>query len=372
MERMRSRPESPRKDAALTHKPVELAIIGGGAAGLFAASVAAGRGLPCVLIERKARPGSKVLMTANGRCNFTKDISAERFLAEVGPCAAFVTRALRECPPRRIISGFESLRVPTRRMADGRVFPADGKATTIVHAFGDLLRDEGVPLLTNCPVTGIQSVKNGFIVATPNFTLWARRVLLATGGMSYPKLGSVGDGQTFARALGHHIVPCQAGLIGLETTDSRIIRRAGRRYEDGRAKVYSKDGKLLFDYRGEVDCESFGLSGAAVYNAERFIVHEGLVGNYRLEVWFEHERLTFEDLKPRPLKEAIVTIGGVDCREVDPDTMESRLIPGLYFAGEVLDIDGPTGGYNLTLAFATARLAVESMVREGGKGERQK
>lgn len=360
---MNGHKELPRKGAALAHKPVELAIVGAGAAGLFAASVAAGRRLPCVLIERKARPGSKVLMTANGRCNFTKDISAERFLAEVGPCAPFVARAVKECPPRRIISGFESLHVPVRRMADGRVFPADGKATTIVHAFGDLLRDEGVPLLTNCPVTGIQPVKNGFIVAMPNFTLWARNVILATGGLSYPKLGSVGDGQNFARALGHHIVPCRPGLIGLETTDPRILRRAGRRYEEGRTRVISAEGKLLFEYRGEVDCESFGLSGAAVYNAERFIVHEGLK-DYSIEVWFEHERLTFKNLKPRPLKEAIVTIGGVDCAEVDPDTMESRLVPGLYFAGEVLDIDGPTGGYNLTLAFATARRAVESIIEK--------
>ncbi|HBJ59374.1 MAG TPA: hypothetical protein DDY72_02715 [Verrucomicrobia bacterium] len=357
---MKTRNETARRDAPLTHKPVELAIVGGGAAGLFAASVAAARRVPCILIERKARPGSKVLMTANGRCNFTKDISAERFLADVGPCAPFVARAIRECPPRRIIAGFESLRVPVRRMADGRVFPADGKATTIVHAFGDLLRDEGVPLLTNCPVTGIQPVKNGFIVATPNFTLWAKNVLLATGGLSYPKLGSVGDGQNFARALGHAIVPCRPGLIGLETDDPRIVRRAGRRYEEGRARVCSKEGKLLYEYRGEVDCESFGLSGAAVYNAERFIVHENL-RDYTLEVWFEHERLTFANLKPRPLKEAIVTVGGVDLADVNPDTMESRRVPGLYFAGEVLDIDGPTGGYNLTLAFATARRAVESV-----------
>lgn len=351
------------KTTALKHTPVKLAIVGGGAAGMFAAAVAAERRVPAVLIERKARLGSKVLMTANGRCNFTKDISADDFLSDVGPAAKFVERAIRECPPRKIIAGFKSLNVPLRRMADGRMFPADGKATTIVHAFGDLLRDSETPVLTNCPVTGIQPQKTGFIVATKNFTLWAENVLLATGGVSYPKLGSVGDGQNFARDLGHRLVPYRPGLIGLETNDPRITRRAGRRYEDGRAKVFGPDGATLFDYRGEVDCESFGLSGAAVYNSQRFIEHAHLK-DWEIEVWFEHERLRFRNLKPRPVKEAIVTIGGVSLDDVDPETMQSRIVPHLYFAGEVLDIDGPTGGYNLTLAFATARKAVENIWKD--------
>ena len=342
---------------ALKHSPVKLAIVGGGAAGMFAAAVAAERRIPCVLIERKARLGSKVLMTANGRCNFTKDISADQFLADVGEAKDFVAAAIRECPPRKIISGFKSLDVPLRRMADGRMFPADGKAATIVHAFGDLLRDSEVPILTNCAVTGIQPQKNGFIVATKNFTLWAENVLLATGGVSYPKTGSVGDGQNFAKALGHRLVPYQPGLIGMETNDRRITSLAGRRFEDGRAKVIGPDGATLFDYKGEVDCESFGLSGAAVYNAQRFVAHRKLK-DFTIEVWFEHNRLQFKNLRPRPVKEAIVTIGGVATDEIDPRTMESKLVPRLYFAGEVMDIDGPTGGYNLTMAFATARKAV--------------
>lgn len=360
---------------ALKHTPVRLAIVGGGAAGMFAAAVAAECGISTVLFERKARLGSKVLMTANGRCNFTKDISAEAFLRDVGDCAPFVAQAVRECPPRKIIQGFKSLNVPLRRMADARMFPADGKAATIVHAFGDLLRDNEVPVITNCAVTGLQPQKNGFIVATKNFTLWAENVLIATGGISYPKLGSVGDGQNFARALGHRLTPYRPGLIGLETADPTVVRRAGRRFEDGRAKVIGPDGATLFDYGGEVDCESFGLSGAAIYNAQRFIEHyvgrhadsargaeDRLRAGLTLEVWFEHERLRFNGLRPRPVKEAIVTIGGVSTADVDPATMESRIVPHLYFAGEVLDIDGPTGGYNLTLAFATARKAVSSII----------
>ncbi len=343
----------------LKHTPVKLAIIGGGAAGMFAGAMAAKRGISALIIERKARLGSKVLMTANGRCNFTKDIGEQDFLSDIGECKDFVRQAIHALPPRKVIAFFKSLNVPLRRMADGRMFPADGKAATIVHAFGDLLRDNDVPILTNCAVKAIQSQKNGFIVAANNFTLWAENVLIATGGVSYPKTGSVGDGQNFARSLGHRLVPYQPGLIGLETSDRHIISLAGRRFEDGRVKVIV-DGRTLFDYQGEVDCESFGLSGAAIYNAERFIIHKKLK-HFALEVWFGHNRITFESLRPRPVKEAIVTIGGVDTKEIDPKTMESKLVSGLYFAGEVMDIDGPTGGYNLSLAFATANLAVSSI-----------
>ena len=337
--------------------PAKLVIVGGGAAGMFAAAVAAERGVPCVLVERKARLGSKVLMTANGRCNFAKDISPEQFLNDISRggiaarCAEFVAEAVRECPPRQICRGFQSLGV-----------------RTIVHAFGDLLRDEEVPIITNCPVKEIAAVKGGaarFAVVANSFSILAENVLLATGGASYPKTGSVGDGQRFAQALGHRLVPYRPGLIGLETRDEKVTRLAGRRFEDGAAKVFDASGKAVFEYRGEIDCERFGLSGAAIYNAQRFIEHwmreRGAAARLSAEVSFGRETVRLDSLRPRPLKEAIVTIGGVDTREVDPHTMQSKIVPGLYFAGEVMDIDGPTGGYNLTLAFATARKAVASI-----------
>ena len=360
--------------------PAKLVIVGGGAAGMFAAAVAAERGVPCVLVERKARLGSKVLMTANGRCNFAKDISPEQFLNDISRggiaarCAEFVAEAVRECPPRQICRGFQSLGVRTKRMTDGRFFPADEKAATIVHAFGDLLRDEEVPIVTNCPVKEIAAVKVGaarFAVVANSFSILAENVLLATGGVSYPKTGSVGDGQRLAQALGHKLVPYRPGLIGLETRDERVTRLAGRRFEDGATRVFDASGKTIFEYRGEIDCESFGLSGAAIYNAQRFIEHyerERGTGNGKrgiaVEASFTGMTVRLDKINPRPLKEAIVTIGGVDTREIDPHTMQSKIVPGLYFAGEVMDIDGPTGGYNLTLAFATARKAVASIAKK--------
>ena len=346
--------------------PAKLVIVGGGAAGMFAAAVAAERHIPCVVIERKARLGSKVLMTANGRCNFAKDISPEEFLRDLGEasCADFVAEAVRECPPRQICRGFQSLGVRTKRMTDGRFFPADEKAATIVHAFGDLLRDEEVPIISNCAVSAIKPLKNGFLVSTKNFTLWAENVLIATGGVSYPKTGSVGDGQNFAKSLGHSIVPYRPGLIGLETRDPKVTRLAGRRFEDGATKVFDASGKTIFEYRGEIDCESFGLSGAAIYNAQRFVEHLKQRTGIAVEASFNGMTVRVEKINPRPLKEAIVTLGGVDTREIDPHTMQSKIVPGLYFAGEVMDIDGPTGGYNLTLAFATARKAVASIAKK--------
>ena len=368
------------KNQRQSAQPAKLAIVGGGAAGMFAAAVAAERGVPCVLVERKARLGSKVLMTANGRCNFAKDISPEQFLNDISRggiaarCAEFVAEAVRECPPRQICRGFQSLGVRTKRMTDGRIFPADEKAATIVHAFGDLLRDEEVPIITNCPVKEIAAVKDGaarFTVIANSFSILAENVLLATGGASYPKTGSVGDGQRFAQALGHKLVPYRPGLIGLETRDEKVTRLAGRRFEDGAAKVFDASGKAVFEYRGEIDCERFGLSGAAIYNAQRFIEHyerERGTGNGKrgiaVEASFTGMTVRLDKINPRPLKEAIVTLGGVDTREIDPHTMQSKIVPGLYFAGEVMDIDGPTGGYNLTLAFATARKAVASIAKK--------
>ena len=368
------------KNQRQSAQPAKLAIVGGGAAGMFAAAVAAERGVPCVLVERKARLGSKVLMTANGRCNFAKDISPEQFLNDISRggiaarCAEFVAEAVRECPPRQICRGFQSLGVRTKRMTDGRFFPADEKAATIVHAFGNLLRDEEVPIVTNCPVKEIAAVKGGaarFAVVANSFSILAENVLLATGGVSYPKTGSVGDGQRLAQALGHKLVPYRPGLIGLETRDERVTRLAGRRFEDGATRVFDASGKTIFEYRGEIDCESFGLSGAAIYNAQRFIEHyerERGTGNGKrgiaVEASFTGMTVRLDKINPRPLKEAIVTIGGVDTREIDPHTMQSKIVPGLYFAGEVMDIDGPTGGYNLTLAFATARKAVASIAKK--------
>jgi predicted flavoprotein YhiN len=263
-----------------------------------------------------------------------------------------------------IASGFKARGLRIKRRADGCLFPASEKAADVVHIFGDLLRNNEIPLLSNCPVTGIQPMKNGFVVATRGFTVWAEKVLVATGGVSFPKTGSVGDGQKFASALGHAVIPLRAGLTGCETRDRKVLSRIGARYMQNASASVVVDGKILFTSAGEVEFEPWGLTGAAVYNCTRWAARHlnGRDARWLLELNLDGERMTVSDFAVRPVKEAIVTMGGVSLDEVNPKTMESRKVPGLYFAGEVLDIDGPTGGYNLSLAFATALLAVESMV----------
>lgn len=347
----------------MKHEPVEIAIVGGGAAGLMAAAAAKAQKRACVVIERKARIGSKMLMTANGRCNFTKDISAERMLADLDePVASFVRPALSACPPSTIAAGFKSRGLRLKRMQDGRLFPASEKAADVVHVFGDLLRDEEIPLFTNCAVSAIQPVKNGFIVGLGSFTIWAKNVLLATGGMSFPKTGCFGDGQRIARELGHTIVPCRAGLTGFEWR----VPRPGARYERAAASVEA-GGETLCRYEGEIDFEPWGVSGAAVYNCSRVVARRE-IRDFVLKLDTPAGIFRLDSPKMRPLKEAIVTMGGVSLDEVDNRTMQSKLVPGLYFAGEVLDIDGPTGGYNLSLAFATARLAISAIGETPQKG----
>lgn len=339
----------------MKHEPVELAIVGGGAAGLFAAAVAAERGVGTLVFERKARPAAKMLMTANGRCNFTKDVPAARMLADCGePVASFARAALEALPPARIAEGFKSLGLRVKRMADGRIFPASEKAADVVHALGDLLREKEIPIATNCAVTGLQPVKNGFIVATKHFTVWAKNVLVATGGVSFPKTGSVGDGQKMAAALGLRVTPLKAGLTGYDLRTPR----APRRHEDAEGRVVV-DGAVRYRWRGELEFDRAGVAGAAVYNCQRWAAKNLAAGApFAVELAFGGETLTLRNPTPRPLKEAIVTLGGVALDEIDPLTMAARKIPGLHFAGEVLDVDGPTGGCNLSLAFATARLAV--------------
>ena len=203
-------------------------------------------------------------------------------------------------------------------------------------------------------------MKNGFIVATRDLTVWATKVLVATGGASFPKTGSVGDGQEFARRLGHQVEPLRAGLTGCETSDRSIRAMAGARFEHGAAARLIVEGTEVFSAGGEVEIEPWGVSGAAVYNCTRYAARHGLAA---FDLKLETPEGTWVVKRPtiRPLKEAIVTMGGVSLDDVNPMTMESRKVPGLYFAGEVMDIDGPTGGYNLTLAFATANLAVRNM-----------
>jgi hypothetical protein len=350
-----------------TGETTSLVIVGGGAAGLMAACYAGESGLPCVLIERKHRVGSKLLMCGNGRCNLTTHLRSEAFLSAFGDeLADFLRPSIEAFTPHELQSWFKQRGLPLMQTRDGKVFPKSERAPDVVHMFSDRLRDLGVPLCLNAPIKSIVPKKDGFTVSVSAFTLKAANVLVATGGVSYPKTGSVGDGQKMAGELGHRLQPYRPGLVGLEWKTPWLMENSGASFKEATAVIY--DGQTrIGTTSGLLECERWGLGGGVISNATRLVARAN-IKSPRLEI-VPHpgaKPLLIDKVKTRPLKEAMVTVGGVDLGDVSAKSMESRVTPGLYFAGEVLDIDGPTGGYNLTAAFATARTAVRAIAGTEG------
>jgi len=396
----------------------EVIIIGAGAAGLMAGVTAGEAGLPCLLVERRHRPGLKLLLCGNNRCNISHAGDARDMIAAYGePVGTFLKTALTAFPPARLRRWFEAAGVPTCLNRD-RIYPTSEKADDVLHCFTDRLRELSVPLLLNCPVSAVTRLPGGvYQVSCGAVVFTAPRVLLATGGVSYPKTGSVGDGQRFAGELGHTVLPLQAGLAGMDSAAGWLPRPAASASLPTTRLTITQRGAAVGTTEGNVLAEGNVLRGTAIFDASRMIARRGwtdfeleldvlpdmslaavaarlqqTAGRARglsrlltaqgldlavadsLAAWLEQrggdasawarllKALPLPITGIRPVKEAIVTVGGVDLSEINPDTMESRRSPGLYFAGEVMDIDGPTGGYNLHAAFATARLAIQAMI----------
>ena len=345
----------------------DLIVVGGGAAGLMAGCAAGELGLRTLVLERRHKPGRKLLMCGNARCNLTTNISADRMLQMLGdPVGPFLESAIRAFPPSMLQRWFAASGLPTIVKKGNKVYPHTECAADVLNLFSDLLRRHGVTLACSAVVQSLERVGEGFRVVCNNFEVEAPRVLIATGGVSYPKTGSVGDGQQWARRLGHAVAPYRPGLVGFEVAPEVLRGRVGRIYEQVRVGILSGE-KRVGETRGVFEIEKWGIGGTAITDASRIVARKNL-GRVVLEIGFadgKTERI--EPLRTRPIKEAMVTVGGVSLDEVDSRTMESKVCPGLFFAGEVLDIDGPTGGYNLQAAFSTARLAVAAIGRQCGK-----
>ncbi|MBN2162077.1 MAG: aminoacetone oxidase family FAD-binding enzyme [Pontiellaceae bacterium] len=346
----------------------DLIIIGGGAGGLMAGCAAGELGLKTLVLERKHKPGRKLLMCGNARCNLTTNISDDRMLQMFGdPVGPFLEPALRAFSPALLQRWFAANGLKTVVKAGNKVYPHTERASDVLNLFTDQLRDRNVSLACSSVVQAVKKVRDGFHVTLDNFEVESAFVLIATGGVTYPKTGSVGDGQQWAATLGHQVVRPRAGLVGFEVEPSVLKGRVGKIYENVLVDVVVQ-GKSIGQTRGVYEIEKWGIGGTAVTDASRMIARRNL-RDYILHIQLPEGRTEeVRPLKPRPLKEAMVTVGGVDLREVDSRTMESRKLSGLYFCGEVLDIDGPTGGYNLQAAFSTARLAVASVGKRCGKG----
>jgi predicted Rossmann fold flavoprotein len=336
----------------------DLIIIGGGAAGLMAGAAAGEAGLRAVLLERCPKPGRKLLMCGNNRCNITSALPVHQMLADYGePLTTFLEPALTAFSSSALRDWFRKNGMPTKVQPDKRVYPQSERAIDVHHCFTDQLAKHGIGIMLNSPVEKIQPLGTGFNVTTANMEVTAGNVLIATGGVSYPKTGSVGDGQKMAAALGHKILPYRPGLAGLNLPQHHL------RSADHVTLTIFSNGKAVAETAGALDVEKYGISGPAVIDACRIISRRNLQKiSFEISAGSKHWKI--EPGSPRPLKEAMTTVGGVALNEVNPQTMESKKVPGLYFAGEVLDIDGPCGGYNLQAAFSTARLATESIAKQ--------
>ncbi len=347
-------------------------------------------------MERRHRPGLKLLMTANHKCNLSHEGTAEDLLAAYGaPVNDFLRPAITAFPPSAIRRWYDHIGLRTTAI-NGRIFPASQQADDVLHALLDHLRDREFPLLYNCPVTAIRRLEDGYLVESNHLKLSAKCVLLATGGCSYPKTGSTGDGMKFAAELGLRTEPVRAGLAAIELPGSTPLADLGTLSQEmDEVRVFAENlsatGNLVFD-RGLV-------RGSAIFDLTRLAARQNIIlrsitldflprsrpsqemlttqrlnalgvppmlaqaltgraGKISLQML---KNWTIPGIQVRPIKEAIVTVGGISCSEFNPGTMESRALPGFFAAGETLDIDGPTGGYNLHAAYATAALAIRAI-----------
>jgi len=391
-------------------------IIGGGPAGIFAAITAANRGRKVLLLEKNDRLGKKLLITGKGRCNVTNDCTAQEVLQNTPRNGKFLFSAMTAFPPEKVKAFFEDHGCALKTERGNRVFPVSDSAKSILDCLQNELRRSGVTVRT-ARVRGIDS-ENGSVrgVITATGTIEARTVILATGGASYPTTGSTGDGYAMAAALGHTIIPAEGSLVPLETEGRDCQDMQGLSLRNCGVKLLNAKGKVLYKDFGELLFTHFGVSGPTVLSASCHLKGENCRLVIDLKPALEDNKLderiqrdlemyknrTMEnaltDLLPRsmipvvlrrleidpamqanaltkqkrralvellkgfsvtitgkrPVAEAIITSGGVKTGEIDPKTMESKKVKGLFFAGEIIDCDAYTGGFNLQIAWATA------------------
>ena len=394
-------------------------VIGGGPAGMFAAITAAGRGEKVLLLERNDRLGKKLLITGKGRCNVTNDCSAQDVLQNTPRNGRFLYSAMTAFPPEKIKNFFEERGCALKTERGNRVFPVTDKSASVLECLQKELRRQNVTVKT-ARVKGILT-EDGQVrgVEIHNEKIASRWVILATGGASYPTTGSTGDGYAMAETLGHTIIPPQGSLVPLETAGADAQDMQGLSLRNVGVKLLNAKGKPLYKDFGELLFTHFGVSGPTVLSASCHLKGEGCRLVIDLKPALEEQKLderiqrdmdlyknrTMEnaltDLLPRsmipvvlrrleidpdmqansltkqkrramvellkgfsleimgkrPVAEAIITSGGIKVSEIDPKTMESKKVSGLYFAGEIIDCDAYTGGFNLQIAWATAYAA---------------
>lgn len=400
----------------MKNRMIDGIVIGGGPAGMFAAITAAKRGEKVLLLEKNDRLGKKLLITGKGRCNVTNHTNAQGVLENIPRNSRFLYSAMAAFPPEKIEAFFEEQGCTLKVERGNRVFPVSDRSQSVLQALQIALRQNHVAVET-AHVTGIRT-ENGAVtgVEADGRFLSAKWVILATGGLSYPTTGSTGEGYRMAEALGHTVTPCHGSLVPLETEGRDCPEMQGLSLRNVAVKLVNEKGKTVFSDFGELLFTHFGVSGPTVLSAsahlpegkcrlvidlkpaldeekldERLLRDLELYKNRAMEnamvdllprsmipvilrranidPAMQANTLTKKDRRRllsvlkgfdltvtgrRPVAEAIITSGGVKVSEVDPKTMESKLVKNFYFAGEILDCDAYTGGFNLQIAWATA------------------
>lgn len=407
----------------------DVLIIGAGAAGLIAAGVASMAGKKVVLLERNERPARKVMITGKGRCNVTNDCnSLDELIANVPVNGRFLYSAFSRFMPSDTIELFEDMGVELKTERGNRVFPVSEKAVDIVDALIAFGTDDGAEIVKGRAKELI--IEDGTVKGVVTYDgdkLFAEKVIIATGGKSYPATGSTGDGYELAKQAGHTIVPLKPSLISLECHEGFCTDLQGLSLKNVSIKVIDKKkNKEIYEDFGEMIFTHFGVSGPMILSASSHM-REMEKGRYEIHIDMK-PRLTPEQLDARilrdfsennnknfinslggllprkmipvvvklsgikstekvnqitkdqrqklvsvlkdikvtvndfsPIEEAIITSGGVKTGEINPKTMESKLVKNLFFAGEVIDVDAYTGGFNLQIAFSTGHLAGENV-----------
>lgn len=400
---------------------MNVAVIGGGPAGMIAAATAANAGHTVTLFEQNEKLGKKLYITGKGRCNVTNAADRDGFFAHIQKNPRFLYSAWANLNNFDLMALLESQGVPLKTERGGRVFPVSDKSSDILRAMEAYVRGSGVTVRLGTPVREIIT-DNGVIsgVKTDAGSFPCEAVIVATGGKSYPQTGSTGDGYRFAVELGHTVEPPVASLVPLVTQERWPTQLAGITLKNVQLTA-TQNGKRVFSELGELLFTHFGISGPLTLSLSSVIA--GQVAGTKLAIDFKPglteeqldarlvrdlsenakkqvqtafhallparllsavltlaevdgtlpvgefskpmSRRLAQTLKAAPLtvvgargiEEAVITRGGVSVKEVNASTMESKLVPGLYFAGEVLDVDGTTGGYNLQIAWSTGALA---------------
>lgn len=400
----------------------EVAVIGAGAAGLVAAYFAAKNGNKVTVFEKNEKCGKKIYITGKGRCNVTHDCTPEEFLENVVSNPKFMTGSIYTFSPSKCVRFFEDGGLKLKLERGARYFPVSDKASDVTRCLENYCKNVGVAFKLDEKVLKIsilRSTMSGIITAKGGYKF--DKVIVCTGGLSYPSTGSTGDGFEFAKEAGHKIIPLKQGLCGLNLKGAFYKDLQGLTLKNVNLSVFN-GGKLIKSFFGEMLFTHFGISGPIVLSSSSLINRLDLkqiklvldlkpalseqqldkrllrdFDTYKnksilnclkelLPVALIPEVLKRSAIKPeiqvnsitkaqrlsllttvknfdmivaslRDFSEAIITCGGVDVKEINPKTMESKLVKGLYFCGEVLDLDAFTGGYNLQIAFSTGYAA---------------